>query len=221
MKAFMFTLAIVLVLGIVLFVVSRIRSGSPDGARTAQGLEPHIARRPATNVVQVIARGDPNVVARRAFGLVMRVYFRLPGVPRMGAGLPAPRARWPLAGMPPKEQWVGSYAMPVPESIRELPRDVDADGLHAELARWEYGEVAEILHVGPYDTEAPTIERLQQFIARSHYVVAGDHEEEYVKGPGMLGLGNPRDYRTIIRYAVRPESAMARAPQEPAATVSR
>jgi hypothetical protein len=221
MQALVLTVAIVLVLVVALVAVWRIRPAGVDGARLGHLLEPRITTRPPTSVLQVVARGDPGVVARDAFGLVMRTYFRLPGVPRVGPACPAPRARWSVVGAAPREDWVGAYAMPVPDSLTALPHGADAGGLHAELARWEYGEVAEVLHVGSYDTETPTIERLRQFIARSHYVVAGDHEEEYVKGPGIMGRGNPRHYLTLIRYQVRPEAVPAdTAPRAPAVTVT-
>jgi hypothetical protein len=29
------------------------------------------------------------------------------------------------------------------------------------------------------------------------------HEEEYIKGPGMIFAGNPETYLTIIRYPVQ------------------
>ena len=77
-------------------------------------------------------------------------------------------------------------------------------GLEVELATWEYGEVAEILHVGPYSEETPTIERLHAFIGVSGYEIRGDHEEEYLRGPGMPFIRvSPEDYYTIIRYQVR------------------
>jgi hypothetical protein len=71
----------------------------------------------------------------------------------------------------------------------------------AHAATWEYGEVAEILHLGSYETEPPTIERLQEYVAAEGYSVIGDHEEEYLKGPGMMMVA-PKDYWTIIRYRV-------------------
>jgi hypothetical protein len=33
-------------------------------------------------------------------------------------------------------------------------------------------------------------------------VIAGAHEEEYIKGPTMTGKGDPEKYVTIIRYQV-------------------
>jgi effector-binding domain-containing protein len=62
--------------------------------------------------------------------------------------------------------------------------------------------VAEILHIGSYDKEKPTVDRLTKFISDNGYRIIGDHEEEYVKGPGMLFKGNSENYRTIIRYRI-------------------
>ncbi|MDP2984459.1 MAG: GyrI-like domain-containing protein [Candidatus Latescibacter sp.] len=62
--------------------------------------------------------------------------------------------------------------------------------------------MAEILHIGPYDREEPAITRLTAFIKDKGYSIVGDHEEEYLKGPGMFSKGNPEKYYTIIRYRV-------------------
>ena len=48
--------------------------------------------------------------------------------------------------------------------------------------------------------ETPTIEKLKAFINERGYEISGDHEEEYLKGPGMFFKGNLNKYRTIIRY---------------------
>ena len=56
--------------------------------------------------------------------------------------------------------------------------------------------------VGRYDAEQPDIVRLIDFINSRGYRVIGDHEEEYVKGPGMLFAGDPDQYLTIIRLRV-------------------
>ncbi len=96
---------------------------------------------------------------------------------------PAERAK-ALASFP-EQDWQGVVGLPVPESITELPSKADGDSpLVAKLATWEYGEVAEILHVGSYDTELPTtIARLEELRYRSEgYAITGEHEEEYLRG---------------------------------------
>ena len=54
-----------------------------------------------------------------------------------------------------------------------------AAALRVSLETWEYGEVAEVVHVGPYTNEENDITRLQTFVATSGFRVIGDHEEEY------------------------------------------
>ena len=96
--------------------------------------------------------------------------------------------------------WKGSVAIPIPESLVVAAGKPNA-GMLAKSGVWAYGDVAEILHLGPYETEPPTIKRLTDFIAAQGYRIIGDHEEEYLKGPGMARVA-PKDYWTIIRYRV-------------------
>lgn len=49
---------------------------------------------------------------------------------------------------------------------------------------------------------AARIERLLHFMNAQGYRVVGEHEEEYVKGPGMMFSGDPEQYLTIIRLRV-------------------
>jgi hypothetical protein len=44
---------------------------------------------------------------------------------------------------------------------------------------------------------------LAVIVLDSGYVIAGEHEEEYIKGPGMFSKGDPEKYLTIIRYRVK------------------
>jgi hypothetical protein len=177
--------------------------GGPDPAQFEYLKEPQVCEMADQKVLQVEAKGAPEAVGSEAFGLLFKTYFKLKGVPK-GPKQPAPRARWPLALNTPKEQWIGRYAMPVPESVPALPaQTVGASGLRVEITTWPYGEVAEILHVGPYDAEEPTIRKLMQFIKNGGYEIVGEHEEEYVKGPGLFFKGNPQKYLTLIRYRVK------------------
>jgi hypothetical protein len=71
------------------------------------------------------------------------------------------------------------------------------------ISKWECGEDAEILHVGPYAEERSTIEKLHAFIKQRGYEIIGPHEEKYLKWPGVILKGNLKDYCTILRYRVR------------------
>jgi len=170
----------------------------PDLSRYQALKEPRITARPDQRMLQVEAVGDPNTVGLKAFALLFQTYYRNART----RGPAEPLARWPQPFDTPKDQWVGLYALPVPGTLDKLKEAPAAPGLTVALTTWQYGEVAEILHVGPYAAEAPTIERLMAFIDTSGYVVAGPHEEEYLRGPGLFGKGNPDKYHTIIRYRV-------------------
>jgi hypothetical protein len=175
----------------------------PDAAQFEYLKDPQVRILPDLKVLQVEATGEPGVVAGQAFSLLFKTYFQLKGVPK-GRQQPAPRARWPLSLETPKNEWVGRYALPVPESVTSLPsQEAGVSGLRVEITTWPYGDVAEVLHVGPYDREEPTIAKLKQFIKECGYEIVGEHEEEYLKGPGMFGKSNPEKYLTIIRYRVK------------------
>lgn len=158
--------------------------------------EPRITMLPAQKMLTVELKGTPAEVSGKAIGALYKVYFGLKGA----HGMVAPRARWtPLLGG--KQEMTGKFGLPVPDSITGFePKTVN--GIEVKLETWEYGQVAELLHVGAYNKEEPTVGRLHKFISDGGYKITGDHEEEYVKGPGMFFKGNPENYLTIIRYQV-------------------
>ena len=63
----------------------------------------------------------------------------------------------------------------------------------------EAGKSAQIIHIGSYDDEKPTIERLHRFIDENGFQIAGYHHEIYITDPRRT----PKEkLKTIIRYAV-------------------
>jgi len=161
--------------------------------------EPGIRMMPRQKMIVVEVHGDPNVVGKDAVPTLYKTFFKL-GIKGLKAP-PAFRARWPKSLDTPKDQWIGIYGLPIPESVEKLPTQKKDPKVKIEY--WEYGEVAEILHIGSYSEELPAIERLHQFIEDNGYKIAGYHEEEYIKGPGMFFKGNPAKYQTIIRYPIK------------------
>lgn len=175
-------------------------SQGPDLSKYEFLKEPRITKMPDQKMIQVVAAGDPNVVANKAFKLLFKTYFKIPGVSK--SMKQAPRARW-AGDVNVKSSWTGYYAMPVPVETVSLPPIDPEPGYQVELTTWEYGDVAEILHVGPYAQETPTIEKLHRLVRQEGYEIIGYHEEEYLKGPGMFFKGDPEKYRIIIRYRVK------------------
>jgi len=197
-KVVLIVLAILGILIIIAFVGLRSMMRGPDLSAYESLREPRISTMESQRMLVVELKGDPNQVGGKAFGALFKTFYQLKGVPK-GGPPPAPRARWPRALDTPKGEWVGIYGMPIPATVEALPEKADP---LVKIGTWDYGTVAEILHVGLYSEEVPTVGRLMAFISRNGYQAIGEHEEEYLKGPGMFGKGDPRKYYTIIRYRV-------------------
>ncbi|HEX3298675.1 MAG TPA: GyrI-like domain-containing protein [Actinomycetota bacterium] len=64
---------------------------------------------------------------------------------------------------------------------------------------FEEGDVAQVLHIGPYAEERPSIERLHAGIADAGYEPRGRHHEVYVGDPRRSA---PERLRTVIRHPI-------------------
>ncbi len=204
LKKILIALGIILVVAIAGFLIfGYYLMKGPDVSKYDSLKDPRIAQKADQKMLQVEAAGDPNTAAMKAFGLLFQTYYKNV----KAHGMVAPLARWPKPLETPPAEWVGLYGLPVPASLDKLAETPSTPGYTVSLTTWQYGDVAEILHVGPYSTEMPTVEKLKAFITSSGYVIAGPHEEEYLRGPGMFGKGNPEKYYTIIRYRVEKKAS--------------
>ena len=64
---------------------------------------------------------------------------------------------------------------------------------------WEEGMVAQMLHIGPYELEGPTVERLHRAIAEAGLRPRGWHHEIYISDPNRTA---PERLKTVIRQPV-------------------
>ena len=161
--------------------------------------EPQILEMPPQKMAVVYGKGAPDKVfpelmpALYGSAYTLKFDLKKKGLPTFKvSGL---RARYPDAHLVPKEEWTHIIGLPVPEDTTSLPQKVATT--EVKLETWEYGTVAQILHVGAYDQEQPNIERLHGFIEESGYEIAGMHEEEYLTMP------DAKVVKTIVRYVVR------------------
>lgn len=198
-KILLTVLAIVVIAIIGLAVFFFFAMKGPDLAKYQYLKDPQITQKPNQKMLVVEAKGDPNTVGAKAFALLFRAYFKTV----KGGKMQIPQARWPQDLGTSTDQWLGQYGLPLPESVNKLPEIKTDPEFKLYITEWEYGMVAEILHIGPYSKEAPTIERLKKHAHDNGYYITGLHEEEYLKGPGMFGPGDPKKYHTIIRYQVK------------------
>lgn len=184
---------VVLAVGMFLWMMN----SGPDVKSFAHLKQPQISEMKSQRMIEVRLKGDPSAVSGKGIGQLYGVFYQLKDNRIKQA---APRARWPVSLETDKSDWVGVFGLPVSETVTEVP--AQKSGPKVSLTTWEYGTVAEILHIGPYSSELPTIGKLKQYIKENGYEIIGDHEEEYLKGPGFLPV-NPKDYLTIIRYRVK------------------
>ncbi len=160
--------------------------------------DPEIVELPPQKMAVVRATGAPSEVFPRImpalYGSVYGLRFE-----RKKQGLPVfkvsgLRGRYPDLLEVPQEQWSMEIGLPVPEDAAALPqKEPEAE---VSLETWQYGTVAQILHLGGYDQEEESVARLQTFITDAGYRVSGVHEEEYVTRP------DAKTPKTIIRYPV-------------------
>ena len=162
-------------------------------------LEPKIVEMLPQKMAVVTGKGTPDKVFSELmpalYGSVYTLKFDLKkkGLPTFKvSGL---RARYPDAHLVPKEGWTHIIGLPIPMDTEVLPQKVA--GVEVKIETWNYGTVAQILHIGSYSEEGPNIERLLKFIEDNGYEIAGPHEEEYLTQP------DAKVVKTIIRYEVK------------------
>lgn len=68
------------------------------------------------------------------------------------------------------------------------------------LVSFEEGLCLQILHVGPYDTEPATVERMDAFAAENGYTKCGKHHEIYMGNPLRA---DPSKLKTILRHPIQ------------------
>lgn len=80
----------------------------------------------------------------------------------------------------------------------------DLDLTKARFLRWEEGLCAHLLHVGPYDAEPASIDRLTEFLREQgcvpDFTDARRHHEIYLGDPRRTA---PEKLKTVIRHPVK------------------
>ena len=172
-----------------------------EQATTLLSREPHLVERPAQTMAVIYTQGEPRSSADRALPALYSAVYHLRSVlKQQGRAFKIDhlRARWPDAHLVPRERWTAIWGLPIPADVEEIIARKAGFPVLREV--WEYGLVAETMHVGPYATEGESVRALHAFIAEQGYEVAGPHEEEYVT------TRRARTQKTLIRYAVRPRA---------------
>jgi len=109
-----------------------------------------------------------------------------------------------------KDEWIWTMAIMQPEAITEdhfsrAVEQVRKKKNPASLNKLRFqsfrdGLSAQMLHIGPYSEEGPTIDRLHRFIEDEGCDLSGKHREIYLSDPRRTA---PEKLKTIIRQPCR------------------
>ncbi len=110
------------------------------------------------------------------------------------------KSAWDWTAMIMQPEWITREMFD--EAVQQVAK---AKGLPAlakvRLESYHEGLSVQILHVGSYDDEAPTLQRMHhEFIPQNGYEMAGKHHEIYLSDPRRVA---PEKLRTILRQPVR------------------
>lgn len=112
----------------------------------------------------------------------------------MSAFITNDRSKWKWAMMIMQPHFV--EAAVIHAAITEVKRKKALPAVDAlRLENFTEGSCAQILHVGPFSEEGPTIQRLHDFVG-AHSALAGKHHEVYLSD---VRRADPAQWRTIIR----------------------
>ncbi len=115
---------------------------------------------------------------------------------------PAPRPGWGIW------QWTAMIVQPdfvtagmVAEALEEVREKKGLAALdRARFEAYDEGLSAQIMHIGPYDAEGPTIARLHRFIQENGGELNGKHHEIYLSDPRRTA---PEKLKTVLRQPFR------------------
>ena len=184
--------------------------------------EPQIVDVPAMQFLMVDGAGDPNTATeyRRAiealYGVAYGLKFMLKKQHRHDFHVSPLEGLWwapdmKTFGKGAKGDWRWTAMIMVPDEVsrtdfvqarEELRRKRPSPAVEKlRLERFHEGAAAQVMHIGPYSAEAPTIERLHAFIYERGFSFDGrrqKHHEIYLGDPRRA---KPAKLRTVIRQA--------------------
>jgi hypothetical protein len=186
---------------------------------TASATKPSIIDVPTMNALMVDGMGDPSGKAfQEAVASLYSVAYTLKFAFKKDKAVDYPvmalEGLWYaddvadfLNGKRDNWKWTIFITLPdvvtkrdVREAVAAAKKKAKLPGLpEVRFEKFAEGRAAQIMHVGPYAAEGPTIERLHRFVEEQGYELRGKHHEIYLGDPRRSA---PEKLRTIIRHPV-------------------
>jgi hypothetical protein len=186
---------------------------------TASTAKPSIIDIPPMNALMVDGMGDPSGPAfQEAVGSLYSVAYTLKFAFKKDKAVDYPvmalEGLWYaddvtdfLTGKRDNWKWTIFITLPdvvtkkdVGEAVAAVKKKAKFPGFpEVRFEKFAEGRAAQVMHVGPYAAEGPTIERLHRFVEEQGYKLRGKHHEIYLGDPRRSA---PEKLRTIIRHPV-------------------
>jgi hypothetical protein len=117
----------------------------------------------------------------------------------MEAFTTADKSAWDWTMMIMQPEWVTQDMFE--KTLKQVEKKKDLPALpKLRLEAYHEGLSVQILHIGPYDVEAPKIAGMHAFAAENGYHLAGKHHEIYLGDPRKVA---PEKLKTVLRQPVR------------------
>lgn len=187
----------------------------------ASAKQPAFVEVPPLNYLRIDGTGDPNTssayqeAVQALFSLAYTIKFAVKKSPAaLDYGVPPLEGLWWVDDMRQfsverKHEWKWTLMIMQPaivtlslvETCRtELAQKKALASLpNVEFATFKEGKAAQILHIGPFTEEGPTIEKLHAFIDAQGLKLTGKHHEIYLSD---IRRAAPEKWKTIIRQPV-------------------
>ncbi len=172
---------------------------------------------PALTYLLIDGTGDPNTSAayKQAVGTLYSVSYTLKFAWKKKKGIDYPvmaleglwwaddmrefslerKGEWKWTAMIMQPEFI-----PRPDILKVIAQVKDksdfADFPRVRVEKFKEGKCAQVLHLGPYSQEGPTVQRLHDFIAAAGCKLRGKHHEIYFGDPRRSA---PEKLRTILR----------------------
>lgn len=182
--------------------------------------KPEIVDIPPMQFLMLDGRGDPNTVpeytaaVQALYSTAYTIRFALKNAGIAEYSVPALEGLWWVDELDAfsyieRRNWRWTMMIMQPDVVtREVFEAGRTEALRKKgeaaielirLESFDEGLAAQIMHIGPYSAEPPTIEHLHRFVEDSGYRLRDKHHEIYLSDPRRT---DPAKMKTVLRHPV-------------------
>jgi len=184
--------------------------------------EPAIIKIPKMMFFMIDGTGDPNtsedykeivqLLYNISYTLKMKVIKK--ETPSKDYVVPPLEGLWYMPkmeewSMDEKDKWEWTMMIRIPDFIKDtqikkamkILKETKNPSSFSKLRceQYEEGTCVQIMYLGPYDEEPPTIKKIHQFAEKNGYNLNGHHHEIYLSDPRRV---EPERLKTILRQPI-------------------